>query len=563
MFTLFNILFQIFIDVEDRNDIPPVFVSVPEPVSVTDDQPIGTIVGSMPAIDGDGSAPGNVVRYEIVGRGKALKYFTVDSDTGVIRLRDLLYNEDDTEYQVDVRAYDMGEPQLSSVATLPVFVRHLINDPMAEDSEGDENDEINPSVATNPQVVGLGFGDDSYSIEVLETAKMNTTLKSISISKKSTKNNSGFRCDIVKGNEHNLFRVVVDYNACNIILNKNLDYENQTSHEIEMVLRSNKFFVNPQQSSTKLKIIVKDQNDNAPVFVFNKILPKSARNDTYYTVANNKMDFDMPILQVRATDADSGRYGVVKYHIFDEESNDIINELPSTYFSISEDSGIVKLQKSLESVKNFPLKFIVEARDNNGIDDLKTPMHRVRARIVVNAISDLNRMSLVFSDSSPSELRNHTKSLEELLSDKTGGLIIAIERLSIRRYLDDNGTIVENPDATDVWFYVIDPESEMILARNSTEVDVRILKSSAQSQINYAASSLARATAQGIYAPLEPKIENHQVKTAISGLNNDLFPFVAIAIAVLILVLGTFGIIYICFSWSKWVQNQIFVLLNY
>lgn len=551
MFTLFNILFQIFIDVEDRNDIPPVFVSVPEPVSVTDDQPIGTIVGSMPAIDGDGSAPGNVVRYEIVGRGKALKYFTVDSDTGVIRLRDLLYNEDDTEYQVDVRAYDMGEPQLSSVATLPVFVRHLINDPMAEDSEGDENDEINPSVATNPQVVGLGFGDDSYSIEVLETAKMNTTLKSISISKKSTKNNSGFRCDIVKGNEHNLFRVVVDYNACNIILNKNLDYENQTSHEIEMVLRSNKFFVNPQQSSTKLKIIVKDQNDNAPVFVFNKILPKSARNDTYYTVANNKMDFDMPILQVRATDADSGRYGVVKYHIFDEESNDIINELPSTYFSISEDSGIVKLQKSLESVTNLPLKFIVEARDNNGIDDLKTPMHRVRARIVVNAISDLNRMSLVFSDSSPSELRNHTKSLEELLSDKTGGLIIAIERLSIRRYLDDNGTIVENPDATDVWFYVIDPESEMILARNSTEVDVRILKSSAQSQINYAASSLARATAQGIYAPLEPKIENHQVKTAISGLNNDLFPFVAIAIAVLILVLGTFGIIYICFSWSK------------
>lgn len=527
------------------------FVSVPEPVSVTDDQPIGTIVGSMPAIDGDGSAPGNVVRYEIVGRGKALKYFTVDSDTGVIRLRDLLYNEDDTEYQVDVRAYDMGEPQLSSVATLPVFVRHLINDPMDEDTEGRDEDEFNPSVATNPQVVGLGFGDDSYSIEVLETAKINTTIKSISISKKSTKNNSGFRCDIIKGNDNNFFRVVVDYNACNMVLNKKLDYENQTSHEVEMVLRSNKFFVNPQQSSTKLKIIVKDQNDNAPVFVFNKILPKSARNDTYYTVANNKMDFDMPILQVRAIDADSGRFGMVKYNIFDEESNDIVNYLPSNFFSIAEDSGIVKIQKSLESVTNLPLKFVVEARDNNGIDDLKTPMHRVRARIVVNAISDLNRMSLVFSDSSPTELRNHTKSLEELLSDKTGGLIIGIERLSIRRFLDDNGTIVENPDATDVWFYVIDPESELILTRNSSEVDIKILKPSVQSQINYAASSLARATAQGIYAPLEPKTENHQVKTAISGINNDLFPFVAIAIAVLILVLGTFGIIYICFSWSK------------
>lgn len=68
---------RILVEVEDRNDVAPVFVTVPEAVTVADDQPIGTVVAAMPAIDGDGTAPSNVVRYEMVGRGKALKYFQV------------------------------------------------------------------------------------------------------------------------------------------------------------------------------------------------------------------------------------------------------------------------------------------------------------------------------------------------------------------------------------------------------------------------------------------------------------------------------------------------------
>lgn len=41
------------------------------------------------------------VRYEITGRGIASKYFIIDPDTGVIRVRDDLRKETDTEYQVD------------------------------------------------------------------------------------------------------------------------------------------------------------------------------------------------------------------------------------------------------------------------------------------------------------------------------------------------------------------------------------------------------------------------------------------------------------------------------
>ena len=40
------------------------------------------------------------MRYEIIGRGIANKYFVIDPDTGVLRIRDDLRKETDTEYQV-------------------------------------------------------------------------------------------------------------------------------------------------------------------------------------------------------------------------------------------------------------------------------------------------------------------------------------------------------------------------------------------------------------------------------------------------------------------------------
>jgi len=41
-----------------------------------------------------------------------------------------------------------------------------------------------------------------------------------------------------------------------------------------------------------------------------------------------------------------------------------------------------------------------------------------------------------------------------------------------------------------------------------------------------------------------------QVKAAVA-IDNEVFPFTLIAISLVILILGTIGIIYICISWSK------------
>ncbi|KAL9892419.1 cadherin 99C isoform 2-T4 [Glossina fuscipes fuscipes] len=536
---------RIIVEVEDRNDIRPVFVSVPEPVTVNDDQSIGAMIATMPAIDGDGSSPGNVVRYEMVGRGKALKYFQVDPDTGAVRIRDELRKEEDTEYQVDIRAYDMGEPQLSSVATLPVFVRHLLTDPNEDNSmEG----KMDNGVIMSPESLGLAFSDDSYTTGVPETTGINATIKLIQVinSKKSVRSNPGFKCEIVKGNERGLFNVTVEDHGCGIQLIEHLDYENKTTYSLQIRLVSHKYFINPQKSTTSVKIIVQDENDNAPQFVFNRL---KGRKETFYAVVTPEMDIDTPILQVKAVDRDSGKFGMIRYKIFDEDDNNISDEnLPTTYFIMTEDTGILKTAKLFRDQARFPMIFYVEARDNDGQE---MGSHRTRARIVINQITDKNRLSLVFSDATPNELRNHFANLEELFSEKTGGLVSGIERFSNRKFLNENGSIVENPAATDVWFYLIDPKSETILSRNASVIEETLLEPSARSELNFAASGLARATAEGIHAPIELRQQVHKVKAAIA-INDEVFPYTLIAISVIILILGTIGIIYICISWSKY-----------
>lgn len=152
---------KIVVLVEDRNDVAPVFVSLPEPITVNDDDPIGTEIVEMSAHDGDGSYPGNEVRYEIVGRGKALLYFQIDAEKAVVRIKEDLRKEQDSEYQIDVRAYDLGEPQLSTTTSLTVYVRHFVD---AEEDDNISNHTIHQHYA---KPVGAMDGD-TMRTEILD-----------------------------------------------------------------------------------------------------------------------------------------------------------------------------------------------------------------------------------------------------------------------------------------------------------------------------------------------------------------------------------------------------------
>lgn len=181
---------------------------------------------------------------------------------------------------------------------------------------------------------------------------------------------------------------------------------------------------------------------------------------------------------------------------------------PSTYFRLTEDTGILRTAKPFSDAK-FPMIFYVEASDN---DAQEQGSHHTRARIVINQLTDASRLALAFSDAAPNKIRNHYTGLEELFEEQTKGLVSGIERISNRKYTTTNGTVMENPEATDVWFYLIDPKSEKLLSRNDSIIQETLLDSAAATELNLAASSLAHANADGIHAPIQIREQVHKVR---------------------------------------------------
>ncbi|KAL6434099.1 hypothetical protein ACFW04_005920 [Cataglyphis niger] len=511
---------RVVVNVQDVNDIPPVFTSVPRPITLDDDVPIGTTVIDLTAADSDGSAPGNQVRYEIIGRGIASKYFVIDPDTGILRTRDDLRKETDSEYQIDVRAYDMGDPQLSSVTTVPVYVRH---------------------VATVPPEIGLGFAENSYNVEVPEDAGDNTLIKIITIINSHAHDTTPLKCEIYSGNEAGLFEAnVTEERNCALRLKKGaLDYETTESYQIKIKLESLSGLLNSGRNTTMVKIQVLDVNDNKPEFIFPEASQKLAKG-RYFAAIPRTAQFSSTVIQVKAHDKDNGKFGKLEYKILEGRGSD--------YFAIDGSTGIIRTTVTFDNVDSseLPFKFDVRVRDNpNSTDNYNS----IVAPVIVNLIGEENLMILVVQDAAPDALQKEAGKIANIIEQKSD-LLIGIDRVATRKILTKNGTVETFPQDSDVWFYAVDPDTEAILNRNSTSVMRSIMDKSAMSNITFDVSTLVRANAIDIHAPVMPP-EPVRTQTAIA-FSGEVFPYALIIIACVILILGIAGIIYICVSWSKY-----------
>lgn len=541
---------KIIVFVQDRNDVAPVFLSVSIPITINDDEPIGTEIAEMSAHDGDGSYPGNEIRYELVGRGKALLYFQINSESAIIQIKEDLSKGTETEYQIDIRAYDLGEPQLSATTSLTVYVRHFYEEQTKTNHSTFYTKTGMDDVNAHTEILDIGFTSDNYKISVSEGIRVNSTIKIFEITNVNNlrKQDLGLVCEITHGDETNTFVANIIQNSCVIVLKKSLDFETRKMFELTIILSSSNYYINPHKNNVKLIVNVQDENDNEPEFIFDTSFGQNVKNNTYYATVQPDAFIDTSILQVKAIDRDAGDFGKIKYRIFDKDNNDPLK--PSTYFTIAEESGVVKIHRSLKQIDEPPLIFYVEAIDNNGNqNDEKTK--KSKARIVVNFLTDANRLALAFSDLPPKSLRAHSNSLKNLLAEKSNGRIVMIEGFSNRQFINRNGLMEENPSATDVWFYIIDPNTEKILDRNDALIQTQFIEKAAQSDINYEASNIAKATAQGIFSPIVLMDQIRKTKTAVI-IKSDVFPYTLIAVALLILIFGIFGIIYICVSWSNY-----------
>lgn len=174
----------------------------------------------------------------------------------------------------------------------------------------------------------------------------------------------------------------------------------------------------------------------------------------------HRTNFEFLLKKIKGDDKDSGKYGKLKYSILGNNSFE--------YFSIDDSSGIIKTKKSFSGIESddLPFKLNVLARDNpNGT----TEYNEISSHLIINLITQLNELILVIGDAQPDTVATKLDTIIQVIQDQTG-LIVGIVKLNAREIINANGTLETDESATDVWFYLIDPENDCILPINHSIV---------------------------------------------------------------------------------------------
>ncbi|XP_076361953.1 cadherin 99C isoform X2 [Tachypleus tridentatus] len=521
---------SIKVSVQDKNDIPPIFSVILLPIRLQDTVPLGSTVTTVVASDGDGTSPGNQVRYVISGQEKAPSYFFIDANSGVISVKDDLRKEPDSEYKIEVKAQDLGEPSLTATTTVIVYVEHI---------------------AAIPSNSGLGFADNHYTVEVEEMALANTLIKVFPLVNKPN-GNFPVNCEIVSGNEKGNFYVVESENQdCELrIQDPKIDYEQQSKYLLSVHLNTVGGIFGLSQLTTQVTVNVIDLNDNHPEF----IVPTRYSQFTegrYLAALPYEASAGTQFVQIIAEDADSGSNGKVSYELVKESD-------PNKLFKIDKNTGFLSNTKTLEdiSMEKLPLKVIVRATDS---PDLRSAAMFKTNEVLINLISDSNRLVLAVKDSYPDKLLEMQDQLLRLLQEHTS-LLAGLEKVVSLKNLINN-TIEPDTSGSDMWFHLVEPGSFKLLQVQDPHIHSTLIEKNSQNIFLAKVSRLLNAQAETVRLPFiiqSPVLSTAATARPLTVAAADVSDLGAalIALAAIIIVLGLVGIIYHCFMWSRYVAYQ-------
>uniref|UniRef100_A0A663MK89 FAT atypical cadherin 2 n=1 Tax=Athene cunicularia TaxID=194338 RepID=A0A663MK89_ATHCN len=314
--------------VEDVNDNPPQFENVPYYTSVQDGTEPGDVLFQVSATDKDIGDNG-AITYSFA---EDYKYFWIDPYLGDISLKKPLDYQALNKYNLQVIAKDKGKPPLHAVEEVVISVRNK----------------------SNPLFQSL-----YYRVKVPENIPLYTSILHI-----QARSPEGLRLIYNVVEEDSLKLFSTDFKTGVLTVTGQLDYELETKHTFTVRATDTAL---GSFSEARVEVEVEDVNDNPPIF-----------SQIIYTASvSESLPAQTPVVQLFASDRDSGRNKMVSYQILDDGSD------ATKFFSIDANTGQITTAQALDYEKNQQFRMKVRAVDH-GMPPLSSDA------LVIVDVTDIN-----------------------------------------------------------------------------------------------------------------------------------------------------------------------------
>ncbi|KAF1674174.1 PCD17 protein, partial [Pygoscelis papua] len=321
---------QINVRLIDSNDNSPVFEAASYVVELPENAPLGTAVIDLNATDADEGTNGEVL-YSFSGYApeRVRDLFSIDPQSGLIRVKGNLDYEESGLIEIDVQARDLGPNPIP--AHCKVTVRLI-----------DRNDNA-------PTIGFVSVRQGALS----EAAPPGTVIALVRVTDRDSGKNGQLQCRVLGGgggpgavpftleeNYDNFYTVVTD---------RPLDREAQDEYNVTIVARDEG---NPPLNSTKsFSVRILDENDNPPRF---------SKNLYVLQVPENNIPGEY-LGSVLAQDPDLGQNGTVSYSILPGHVGDVSIY---TYVSVNPTNGAIYALRSFNYEQTKHFEFRVLAKDS-------------------------------------------------------------------------------------------------------------------------------------------------------------------------------------------------------
>ncbi|KFW76873.1 Protocadherin-17 [Manacus vitellinus] len=321
---------QINVRLIDSNDNSPIFEAASYVVELPENAPLGTAVIDLNATDADEGTNGEVL-YSFSGYApeRVRDLFSIDPQSGLIRVKGNLDYEESGLIEIDVQARDLGPNPIP--AHCKVTVRLI-----------DRNDNA-------PTIGFVSVRQGALS----EAAPPGTVIALVRVTDRDSGKNGQLQCRVLGGgggpgavpftleeNYDNFYTVVTD---------RPLDREAQDEYNVTIVARDGG---NPPLNSTKsFSVRILDENDNPPHF---------SKNLYVLQVPENNIPGEY-LGSVLAQDPDLGQNGTVSYSILPGHVGDVSIY---TYVSVNPTNGAIYALRSFNYEQTKHFEFRVLAKDS-------------------------------------------------------------------------------------------------------------------------------------------------------------------------------------------------------